>query len=158
VPIVGVVADANVLLSAVVGKAALRIFAEFHLVVHVTQFNAEEVAEYLPYMAGKYKLDAELVEMQWKLLPVRIPRASEHFLNRASQSLCLCNRFISSIPDKVCDNSEIVSFNIMSCCNFATACLACSAADFDFRTFLIVMMKPTIVTRRLRILAYSPSR
>jgi len=72
VPIVGVVADANVLLSAVVGKAALRVFTKFNIVVHVTQFNNEEVAEYLPYMAGKYKLDAELVEMQWKLLPVRI--------------------------------------------------------------------------------------
>jgi len=72
VPIVGVVADANVLLSAVVGKAALRVFTRFDFVVHVTQFNTEEVAEYLPYMAGKYKLDAELVEMQWKLLPVRI--------------------------------------------------------------------------------------
>ena len=30
-PIAGVVADANVLLSAVVGKAALRVFTEFNV-------------------------------------------------------------------------------------------------------------------------------
>ena len=34
-PIEGVVADANVLLSAVVGKAALRVFTEFNVIVHV---------------------------------------------------------------------------------------------------------------------------
>ena len=70
--IAGVVADANVLLSAVVGKAALRVFTEFNVVVHVAEFNADEVAEYLPYMARKYGLQVELVEMQWKLLPLRI--------------------------------------------------------------------------------------
>jgi len=69
-PIASVVADANVLLSAVVGKAALRVFTEFRVVVHVAQFNADEVAEYLPYMASKYDLPVELVEMQWKLLPL----------------------------------------------------------------------------------------
>lgn len=71
-PIAGVVADANVLLSAVVGKAALRILTEFDIVVHVAAFNTDEVAEYLPYMARKYGLHVELVEMQWKLLPLRI--------------------------------------------------------------------------------------
>ena len=40
----GVVADANVLLSAVVGKAALRVFTQFDIAVHVAQFNCNEVA------------------------------------------------------------------------------------------------------------------
>jgi len=71
-PTAGVVADANVLLSAVVGKAALRVFTEFKVVVHVAQFNTDEVAEYLPHMARKYELPVELVEMQWKLLPLRM--------------------------------------------------------------------------------------
>ena len=71
-PIVGVVADANVLLSAVVGKAALRVFTVFDVMVHVAQFNIDEVAEYLPHMASKYKLPVDLVMMQWKLLPLRI--------------------------------------------------------------------------------------
>lgn len=40
-PIEGVVADANVLLSARVGKAVLRVITEFKLEVHVAQFNAD---------------------------------------------------------------------------------------------------------------------
>ncbi|HZF11361.1 MAG TPA: PIN domain-containing protein [Thermoanaerobaculia bacterium] len=71
-PIEEIVADANVLLSAVVGKAALRVFTDFALSVHVTKFNADEVIEYLPDMAAKYRLPGELVEMQWKLLPLQI--------------------------------------------------------------------------------------
>ena len=67
-----VVADANVLLSAIVGKAALRVLAEFCILVHVAGFNAEEVAEYLPLMATKYGLPVDLIELQWKLLPIRI--------------------------------------------------------------------------------------
>jgi predicted nucleic acid-binding protein len=77
-PIASVVADANVLLSAVVGKAALRVFTQYAVVVHVAQFNVNEVAEYLPYMAGKYRLPVELVEMQWKLLPLRIHPVSDY--------------------------------------------------------------------------------
>lgn len=50
-PIAGVVADANVLLSAVVGKAALRVSTEFDIIVPVAPFNTDEVAEYLPHMA-----------------------------------------------------------------------------------------------------------
>ena len=77
-PIASIVADANVLLSAVVGKAALRVFTKFTVMVHVTQFNADEVAEYLPYMVSKYELPIELVEMQWKLLPLRIHLTDEY--------------------------------------------------------------------------------
>ena len=85
-PIEGVVADANVLLSAVVGKAALRVISDFDIVVHVSQFNADEVAEYLPLLSAKYDLQIELVEMQWKLLPslfirCRITRAGWHELS-----------------------------------------------------------------------------
>jgi predicted nucleic acid-binding protein len=77
-PTAGVVADANVLLSAAVGKAALRVLTEFDIAVHVAQFNTDEVAEYLPYMARKYGLRVELVEMQWKLLPLRIHRVDDY--------------------------------------------------------------------------------
>lgn len=77
-PIDGVVADANVLLSAVIGKAALRVFSQFDIAVHVTQFNCNEVAEYLPHMAHKYELNVELVEMQWKLLSLRIHSINDY--------------------------------------------------------------------------------
>jgi predicted nucleic acid-binding protein len=83
-----VIADANVLLSAV-GKAALRVFTDFALTVHVTKFNADEVVEYLPVMAAKYRLSEELVEMQWKLLPIQIhpSQVYQHHLDQALTDL-----------------------------------------------------------------------
>jgi predicted nucleic acid-binding protein len=78
VSIEGVVADANVLLSAVAGRAALRVFTEYIVTVHVTRFNLEEVTEYLPVMARKYMLPGELLEMQLKLLPVRAHEVDEY--------------------------------------------------------------------------------
>lgn len=70
--IAGVVADANVLLSAAIGKAALRVLTDFAVEVHASRFNCEEVEEYLPSLAEKYRLSREIVEIQWRLLPVRI--------------------------------------------------------------------------------------
>ena len=77
-PVAGVVADANVLLSAVVGKSALRVLTEFSIEVHVSRFNADEVAEYLPEMASKYKLPIELVQLQWTLLPLRFHNEEDY--------------------------------------------------------------------------------
>ena len=77
-PIEGVVADANVLLSAAVGKGALRVFTDFNIAIHIAQFNADEVAEYLPLMAAKYHLQTELVEMQWKLLSLTVHPLSHY--------------------------------------------------------------------------------
>jgi len=68
----GSVADANVLLSAVVGKAALRVFTDFSVPVHTSQYNADEVLEYLPVMAKKYDLPDDLVLLQWHLLPMQV--------------------------------------------------------------------------------------
>jgi len=68
----GVVADANVLLSAVAGKAAFRVFSEFKVPVHTTRFNADEVEEYLPFMSRKYDISLETLQLQWKVLPLRI--------------------------------------------------------------------------------------
>jgi len=84
-----VVADANVLLSAVVGKASVRVLTEFGIVVHVAAFNADEVMEYLPVMASKYGLPLDLVLLQWKLLPITIhtPRDYEDRLAEAIRDL-----------------------------------------------------------------------
>ena len=68
----GVVADANVLLSAALGKAALRVFSEYKIPVHTTRFNAAEVEEYLPRLSSKYEIPLDLLQLQWRLLPVRI--------------------------------------------------------------------------------------
>jgi len=78
VPIEAVVADVNVLLSAVIGKAAQKIFSEHDLKVHVAEFNAREVKEYLPVMAGKYELPVGLVDLRWQILPLIIHKTSEY--------------------------------------------------------------------------------
>jgi predicted nucleic acid-binding protein len=77
VPLEKVVADANVLLAATVGKAAQKIFSEHHLEAHASEFNAAEVKEYLPLMAKKYGLPLNLVILRWRLLPLTIHKASE---------------------------------------------------------------------------------
>src|SRR5437867_1780549 len=67
-----VVADANVLVSAAVGKSASRVFTDFRIEVHASEYNTDEVTEYLPEMAAKYRLPTEVVQLQWKLLPLRV--------------------------------------------------------------------------------------
>ncbi len=76
--IAGVVADANVLLSAAIGKAALRVLTDFGIEVHACRFNCEEVEEYLPTLTAKYRLSPEIVEMQWRLLPLRIHAEADY--------------------------------------------------------------------------------
>ena len=67
-----IAADANALLSAVVGKAALKVFTETTLSVATTSFNVKEIEEYLPEMASKYGLEIEIVQAHLALLPLEI--------------------------------------------------------------------------------------
>lgn len=87
-----VAADANVLLSAAIGKAALRVVTEFEVAIHVAAFNADEVAEYLPAMAEKYRLQKELVELQWKLLSLQIHPLSDYIAHLARAQRDLAGR------------------------------------------------------------------
>lgn len=77
-PIAAVVADANVLLSAAVGKAAARIFDEHDILVHVAEFNRREVEAYLPIMAAKHGLPPELISLSWRLLPLTVHPLRDH--------------------------------------------------------------------------------
>jgi len=77
-PIAGVVADANALLSAAVGKAAARVFSDFEVEVHATRFNCDEVEEYLPELARKYGLSADLASLRWGLLPLRVHEEADY--------------------------------------------------------------------------------
>lgn len=70
-PIEKLAADSNVLLSAVAGKAALKIFTQTSAQVVTTEFNFLEVLEYIPVMADKYGLEASILESQLKLLPLK---------------------------------------------------------------------------------------
>lgn len=65
-----VAADSNVILSAVIGKAALKVFVQPEIEFITTQFNLREVEEYLPRLASKYGLDERLLVWQFKMLPL----------------------------------------------------------------------------------------
>ena len=65
-------ADSNVILSAVIGKAALRIFTHPGIEFITTQFNLLEVGEYLPRLAPKYELDEKQLLWQFKMLPLQV--------------------------------------------------------------------------------------
>ena len=88
-PIRKLAADANVLLSAVAGKAALRVFLVEGIEIVTTEFNINEVREYIGVMAAQYGLSEEVLESQLKLLPLRIyqPKFYEDFLHEASERL-----------------------------------------------------------------------
>lgn len=63
-------ADSNVLLSALIGMAALEVLTHPEIEVITTHFNLDEIQEYLPRLAAKYHLDAEALLLQLKMLPV----------------------------------------------------------------------------------------
>lgn len=87
-----IAADANVILSAVIGKAALRVFTRSTLKVVSTRTTLEEVREYLPKMAEAYGVALELLDGRLRLLGVRaydraeyeklIPRAARRIAAR----------------------------------------------------------------------------
>lgn len=65
-----VAADANVLLSAAMGHAALKIFTHFNIEVVSTGTVLEEVREYLAELAQRYGIAIEALEAQLRLLAV----------------------------------------------------------------------------------------
>jgi predicted nucleic acid-binding protein len=73
-----VAADSNVLLSAVIGKAALKIFTHTDLEILTTRFNVQEVEEYLPYLGSKYDLEIKQLWVQLKMLPMQIIEVGEY--------------------------------------------------------------------------------
>jgi predicted nucleic acid-binding protein len=73
-----VAADSNVLLSAVAGRAARRVFADPELIVVTTEANISEVKEYVPEFAARYGLAEELLLETLELLPVTIYSEDEY--------------------------------------------------------------------------------
>ena len=67
-----IAADSNVILSAIIGKAALRVFTVSDLEVMTTYFNLQEVQEYLPYFSQRYKIDEFVVRTQLNMLPLSV--------------------------------------------------------------------------------------
>lgn len=67
-----IAADANVILSALIGGAANRVFAESPLSFVTTEFNVREVEEYLPLLCRKRGLPEQALFLQLKILPLRV--------------------------------------------------------------------------------------
>ncbi len=65
-----IAADANVILSAIIGKAALKVFIDTDINVITTSSVLDEVREYVPHMAKLYDLAPEVLEAQLRLLPI----------------------------------------------------------------------------------------
>ncbi len=70
-PLKKLAADSNVLLSALIGKAALKIFTHLDLEIVTTEFNVDEIKEYIPHMALKYHLDKIELILQLNMLPIQ---------------------------------------------------------------------------------------
>lgn len=76
-PVAAVAADANVLLSAVLGHAALRVFTQTDISVLTTPGVLQEARDYLPIVARQYEVLPQALEAQLRLLAVRECQPSE---------------------------------------------------------------------------------
>src|SRR5436190_11180111 len=87
-----VAADSNVLLSAIAGRAARRVFAVEELIVVTTEQNIAEVMEYLPVFAKRYGLAEDLLFQMLALLPIEVFSEREYFGELSAASRLLANR------------------------------------------------------------------
>ena len=85
-------ADSNVLLSAVAGRAARKVFTNSELIVVTTEQNIAEVREYLPLFAAKYDLPLELLLEVLELLPITVYAEHEHADEIPAAHQLLANR------------------------------------------------------------------
>jgi predicted nucleic acid-binding protein len=70
-PLRSVAADSNVLLAALAGRAAKRVFDHApELLLVTTEETIAEVEEYLPEFAARYGLDLEMMREALGVLPV----------------------------------------------------------------------------------------
>jgi predicted nucleic acid-binding protein len=87
-----VAADSNVLLSAVAGKAARRVFSTAELIVVTTEQNVAEVREYVPEFAARYDLPEEILVEVLELLPIVVYREREYAGQIVAARRLLANR------------------------------------------------------------------
>ena len=87
-----VAADSNVLLSAIAGRAAKRVFAHTELIVVTTEQNIAEVREYLPQFAKRYDLPESLLVEVLELLPITVYGEDEYTSEIGAARRLLANR------------------------------------------------------------------
>lgn len=77
-PVARVVADANVILSAIVGGAAARVFTSGAVAIHIAEPTLEEVARYSTSMATRRGLNPGLVALAVATLPATVHPAPSY--------------------------------------------------------------------------------
>jgi predicted nucleic acid-binding protein len=87
-----VAAESNLLLSAVAGKAARRVFGSSELIIVTTEQNIAEVKEYVPVFAARYALPEELLLDVLEILPIAIYAEHEYASELPAASQLLGNR------------------------------------------------------------------
>jgi predicted nucleic acid-binding protein len=93
-----VAADSNVLLSAIAGKAAGRVFSDPELVVVTTEENIAEVRQYLPEFAARYELPEESLLEALELLPIQVVGKSEYSTHLFEARSLLAERDPDDVP------------------------------------------------------------
>ena len=92
-PLRSVAADSNVLLSAVAGRAARRVFEKApDLVVVTTELVITEVHEYVPEFAERYGFDVDVLHEAVELLPVERYSESDYLTHVAEATKYLGRR------------------------------------------------------------------
>jgi predicted nucleic acid-binding protein len=87
-----VAADSNVLLSAVAGRAARRVFESSEVVVVTTEQNVAEVKEYVPEFAARYHLPEELLLDVLGVLPITIYAERDYAVELSAARALLAQR------------------------------------------------------------------
>ena len=79
-----VIADANVLLSAIANRAAIKVF-DSEIDVYTTEHTCAEVAEYTPYFSERYRITIERMFKTMKMLPLMV-KDKEFYRERMSKA------------------------------------------------------------------------
>jgi predicted nucleic acid-binding protein len=93
-----VAADANVLLAAIAGRAALRVFRKAEFLIVTTDANASEVREALPEFAARYGLSEEMLIEAFEALPIEIYSQPQYATHLFEARLLLDARDLDDVP------------------------------------------------------------
>jgi predicted nucleic acid-binding protein len=93
-----VAADSNVLLSAIAGKAALRVFAAPDFMIVTTDENVSEVLEYVPEFAARYGLPEETLVDTLALLPIEVYSKRDYSTHLFAARSLMADRDPDDIP------------------------------------------------------------
>lgn len=103
-PVALVVADANVILSAIVGGAAARVFTSGAVTIHIAEPTLEEVARYAASMAIRRGLDPGLIALAVATLPATVHPAPSYLSCLAEAARRLRGRDI--------DDSDVLALSL----------------------------------------------